>query len=253
MSQSVQRAITLVRRSAESPVSLSEAAALLDVHKSTALRLLQTLEASRFVRKTGAGTYVFGAGLIELSELTLGSLDLRQNTGRLLRDLQRSTGHTVHLAQLTGDEIIYIDKVDSPAHQTVRLPSRVGHAVSIYASAVAKVILAHLPQAERQRLLSYVALERYTSTTLTDTDSLEVEFATIRRRGWAVDNGEHDSYILCLAVPVRGPRGQVVAAISLTTIEVIASLASLEEHVPRLLATARALSVELGHSASTPG
>ena len=105
MSQSVQRAIELIRLSAEHPISLTDAARILDVHKSTALRILQTLEAERFVRKTGAGTYVFGSGLIELSELTLGSMDLRQHAGNILRTLQHRVGHTVHLAQLTGDEI----------------------------------------------------------------------------------------------------------------------------------------------------
>ncbi|HLT82603.1 MAG TPA: IclR family transcriptional regulator [Phototrophicaceae bacterium] len=248
MSQSVQRAITLIQRSAQGPLSLAEAANLLDVHKSTALRLLQTLEAARFVRRTGAGTYVFGAGLIELSELTLGSMDLRQLAGRLLRDLQRRTGHTVHLAQLTGDEIIYIDKVDSAAHPTVQLPSRVGHAVSMHASAVGKVILAHLPRPDRERLLSYVTLERHTATTITDRDSFEVELATVRHRGWAADNGERDSYVVCVGVPVRDSRGQVVAAISISSVEVVASLAQLEENLPLLFATARAVSAELGHN-----
>lgn len=248
MSQSVQRAVELVQRSAEGPISLSDAAALLDVHKSTALRILQTLEAARFVRKTGAGTYVFGSGLIELSEMTLGSMDLRQHAGRPLRELQRQTGHTVHLAQLTGDEIIYVDKVDSPAFQSVQLPSRIGHAVSIYASAVGKVILAYLPRAERDRLLAHVVFERFTPTTFADRDSLEVELASVRNRGWAADNGEHDSYVMCVAVPVRDSRGQVVAAISVTAIEVVASLAKLEENIPLLYATARTVSAELGHA-----
>ena len=107
MGQSIQRAINLVRRSAEHPLTLTEAADVLGVHKSTALRILQTLENARFVRKTGAGTYVLGSGLIELSELALGSMDLRQFAATHLAQLQRQTGHTVHLAQLTGDEIIY--------------------------------------------------------------------------------------------------------------------------------------------------
>ena len=246
MSQSIQRAIDLIRRSAEGPLSLTDAAELLDVHKSTALRVLQTLEAARFVRKTGAGTYVFGSGLIELSELTLNSMDLRPFATPLLRTLQRRTGHTVHLAQLTGDEIIYIEKVGSPTPTTIQLPSRVGHAVSIYASAVGKVILAHLPRDERDRLLQHVEFERYTATTFSDRDTLEIELAGIRSRGWAVDNGEHDAYVMCVAVPVRDSRGLVVAALSITAVEFVASLATLEGYLPQLLDTATALSLELG-------
>lgn len=114
MSQTIQRAIELVKKTAEEPLSLAQAAEVLGVHKSTALRILRTLEAARFVRKTGAGTYVVGSGLIELSELALGSMDLRQFASAHLRELGRETGHTVHLAQLTGDEIIYIDRQASP-------------------------------------------------------------------------------------------------------------------------------------------
>ncbi|MCZ7423831.1 IclR family transcriptional regulator [Verrucosispora sp. WMMA2121] len=249
MSQSVRRAVDLIRRAAEHPLSLTEAADVLGVHKSTALRILQTLESARFVRRTGAGTYVLGSGIIELSELALGSMDLRQFAAAPLRTLQRKTGHTVHLAQLTGDEIIYIDKVDSPAVDAVKLPSRIGRAVSIYASAVGKTILAYLPTAERDRLLSHVVFERFTPTTYADRESLDAELVRIRDQGWAVDNGEHDTYVMCVAAPIRDSRGRVIAAASMTAIEVIASLDQLKESLPLLLDTANQISGELGHTA----
>ncbi|GAA1271442.1 IclR family transcriptional regulator [Sphaerisporangium rubeum] len=246
MAQAIQRAINLIRLSAEHPLSLAEASDVLGVHKSTALRILQTLEAARFVRKTGAGTYVFGSGLIELSELALGSMDLRQFASGHLRQLQRQTGHTVHLAQLTGDEIVYVDKVDSPAFDAVKLPSRIGRAVSIYASAVGKVILAYLSREERDRLLAHVSFERYTATTFTDRDSLEAELTRVAERGWALDDGEHDAYVMCVATPVRDSRGKVIAAVSLTAIEVIATLDQLKEKLPLLLETSALISQELG-------
>ncbi|MFJ5597567.1 IclR family transcriptional regulator [Micromonospora parva] len=248
LAQSIRRAIDLIRRSAEHPLSLTEAADVLGVHKSTALRILQTLESARFVRRTGAGTYVLGSGLIELSELALGSMDLRQPAAAHLRALQRETGHTVHLAQLTGDEIIYIDKVDSPAFDAVKLPSRVGRAVSIYASAVGKTILAYLPRQERDRLLSHVVFEKFTDTTFTDHDALEAELARIQQCGWAMDNGEHDAYVMCVAAPIRDSRGQVIAAASITAIEVIASLEQLKSNLPLLLETANKISYELGYA-----
>jgi DNA-binding IclR family transcriptional regulator len=245
--QSIQRAIDLIRKSAERPLTLTEASVVLGVHKSTALRILQTLEAARFMRKTGAGTYVLGSGLIELADLALGSIDLRQYAAAHLRELQRQTGHTVHLAQLTGDEIIYIDKVDSPAFDAVKLPSRVGRAVSIYASAVGKVILAYLPREERDRLLAHVVFQRYTGTTFADRDSLEAELARVKERGWATDNGEHDTYVMCVAAPIRDSRGEVIAALSITAIEVIANLEQLKENLPLVLETANLISKELGH------
>jgi DNA-binding IclR family transcriptional regulator len=200
------------------------------------------------VRKTGAGTYVLGSGLIELSELALGSMDLRQFAAEHLRQLQQQTGHTVHLAQLTGDEIVYIDKVDSRAFDAVKLPSRIGRAVSIYASAVGKVILAYLSRQERDRLLSHVTFERYTDTTFADRESLEAELVRVAERGWASDNGEHDAYVMCVAAPIKDSRGQVIAAVSITAIEVIATLEQLTGKLPLLLDTAALISKELGYT-----
>ncbi|WP_432861951.1 IclR family transcriptional regulator [Microbispora rosea] len=252
MAQSIQRAINLIRVAAEHPLTLTEAADVLGVHKSTALRILQALEAARFVRKTGTGTYVFGSGLIELSELALGSMDLRQFASAHLRRLQGQTGHTVHLAQLTGNEIIYIDKVDSPAFDAVKLPSRIGRAVSLYASAVGKAILAYLPREDRDRLLAHVAFDRYTDTTITDRESFEAELAQVREQGWSVDNGEHDAYVMCVAAPVRDSRGKVVAAVSITAIEVIETLDQLKEKLPLLLETATLISQEIGYTPEAP-
>jgi DNA-binding IclR family transcriptional regulator len=206
------------------------------------------LEAARFVRRTGAGTYVFGSGLIELSEVALGSLDVRQFGAEHIRRLQRETGHTVHLAQLTGDEIIYIDKVDSPTFVGATLPSRIGRAVSIYASAAGKVILAYLPRAERDRLLSHVVFQRYTNTTFADRDSLEAELLNVAANGHATDNGERDAYAMCVAAPVRDSRGHVVAAISMSAVEVIANLDKLKESLPLLLDAADRVSKELGYT-----
>lgn len=248
MAQSVERALALVRRSAERPLSLGEAAELLGVHKSSALRLLQTLEAARFVRRTGAGTYVLGSGVIELSEMALGSMDLRQAAHPHLVDLQRRTGHTVHLAQLTGDEVVYIDKVDSPAFDSVKLPSRIGRAVSIYASAVGKIVLAYRTPQERDHLLRKVEFVRFTPTTLATREALDEELERIRDEGWARDAGEHDSYALCVGVPVRDSRGEVVAALSLTAIEVVATLEDLEQHLPLLLEVADTVSREYGYT-----
>jgi DNA-binding IclR family transcriptional regulator len=251
VAQSIRRAIDLVRRSAEHPLTLTEAAEVLGVHKSTALRILQTLENARFVRKTGAGTYVLGSGLIELSELALGSMDLRQFAATHLAQLQRHTGHTVHLAQLTGDEIIYIDKVDSPAFDAVKLPSRIGRAVSLHASAVGKTILAHLPPQERDRLLTHITYERFTDTTITDRHTLETELHQIHNQGWATDNGEHDAYVMCIAAPIHDSRGHVIAALSITAIEVIATLQQLQTQLPLLLETATLISKEIGYTPTT--
>lgn len=248
MAQSIDRALELVRRAAEEPLSLTEASDVLGVHKSTALRILQSLEASRFVRKTADGTYVVGSGIIELAQRALGSLDLRQFAARPLRDIQRKTGCIVHLAQLLGDEVIYIDKVDSPSIDSIQLQSRIGRPVSVYASGVGKLILAYQSPEERARMLDGVELVQHTPTTIADRAALDAEFAGIVERGWATDNGELHDFVNCVAVPIRAAGGEVFAALSLTAVKVVTPLDRLVEHLPLLLGVADSLSAEMGYT-----
>lgn len=249
MSQSVERAIELVRRTSERPLSLTEAAGALGVHKSTALRILQTLEANRFVRKTESGFYVLGNGLIELAQLALGTMDLRRLAGHYLRELQQETGHTVHLAQLSGDEVVYIDKVDSPSLDGVQINSRIGQPVSLYASGVGKMILAHRSDDERARLLRRVALVQHTPTTFATPSALEAELERIRERGWATDDGELHDLVNCVAVPILDASGDVVAALSLTAMKTIAPISVLQDYLPVLLETASTISQDVGYTA----
>lgn len=247
MAQSVDRALELVRRASEEPISLTDASEILGVHKSTAWRILQSLESARFVRKTSDGSYVLGGGVVELAQRALGALDLRQFAARPLREVQRATGCTVHLAQLLGDEIIYIDKIDSASIDSIQLASRIGRPVSPYASGVGKVILAYLPEAERDRLLATVELVQHTPTTLASRPALDAEFEKIRARGWGVDDGELHDFVNCIAVPIRNSEGDVFAALSLTSMKALTPLDKLVDHLPLLQATADSLSREMGY------
>lgn len=246
MAQSIERGIELVQQASKHPLSLTEAAQVLGVHKSTALRILQTLEAGRFVRKTSTGSYVLGSGLIELAQQALGAMDIRRFAGPYLRDLQRQTGLTVHLAQLTGDEIVYIDKVDSPTLDSVQLHSRIGRPVSPYASGVGKMILAYRSREERTRLLSQVELIQHTATTFATRESLDAELDQIRAQGWATDNGELYDFVNCVAAPIRDSSREVVAALSLTALKVLTPIPALMTHLPLLLDSAATISREVG-------
>lgn len=248
MAQSIDRALELVRLASEEPLSLTEASDVLGVHKSTAWRILQSLETARFVRRTADGSYVLGSGVIELAQRALGTLPLRQFAARPLREVQRATGCTVHLAQLLGDEIIYIDKIDSSSIDSIQLASRIGRPVSPYASGVGKLILAYLPREERDRLLDGIELVQHTPTTLATRPALDAEFVTIRERGWATDDGELHDFVNCIAVPIRNADGEVFAALSVTAMKVLTPLDELVDYLPLLLTTADSLSAEMGYT-----
>ncbi|PRY00813.1 IclR family transcriptional regulator [Allonocardiopsis opalescens] len=244
MSQTVQRAIVIVEFLAERARGLSEVADRLGVHRSTALRLLQTLEANGFALRRADGRYAVGTRLIAIAQEALESLDVRQVAAPHIRALHQSCGHTIHLAQLVGREIIYIDKVESSG--AVRMYSRIGRPASPHASGVGKVILAQLTPERREEVLAAAELTSHTSTTFDTLGALDAELERIAQRGWGVDDGEFEDFINCVAAPVRNSTGDIVAAVSITSLKVIAALPELSKLLPELRATTDAISRELG-------
>jgi DNA-binding IclR family transcriptional regulator len=244
LSQTINRAISIIEFVAERARTLNEVAGHLDVHRSTALRQLQTLEDGRFVMRRSDGRFVVGTRLIAIAQLALENLDLRQIAGPHLRTLQAQVGHTVHLAQLMGEEIIYVDKVDGTA--SVRMYSRVGKPASPTASGVGKVILSQLSPDRRDALLAGVDWTAHTQNTHTSPETLVADLDRIRQRGWGVDDGEFEEFVNCIAVPICNSTGDIVAGLSITSIKAIASLRDLHLFMPVLQECAQAINKELG-------
>ena len=140
MSQTVERALRILKLISASPRSLTELAQNIGVHKSTALRLLQTLEQADTVRQDSAGKYVLGFGIIPLAESAINQIDTRGIAHPFLEKLASEIGHTVHLGQLIDKRVIYVDKVDGAG--TVAMGSRIGLPAELHTAAVAMVMLA---------------------------------------------------------------------------------------------------------------
>jgi DNA-binding IclR family transcriptional regulator len=243
----VQRAIDILEFVAEHPRSLGDVAGHLAVHRSTALRLLQTLGEGGLVRKTPDGRYAVGYRLAGLAQLAVRQFDLLAVAHPHLVALGEKTGHTIHLAALEGKNIIYIDKVE-PA-STVRLYSQIGRPVPLHTSAVSKSILASLPREQALALLDGCRFDVYTENTITSAAELLRELDEFAGRGWACDDGEFEDFVNCVAAPIHRETGAAVGAVSVTSLKALADLNSLVELVPDLLATASTISRELGWSA----
>jgi DNA-binding IclR family transcriptional regulator len=246
VSQSLDRALSLLDGLAEGPRTLDQLAELVGVHKSTVLRLLRTLEQHRFVQRDGIRYYRLGTHLFDLAHRALEDRDVRRLVEPALRDLNAATGHTVHLASYEGGEVIYIDKYES--RHNVRMYSRIGKRAPLHCTAVAKVLIAARPEAERRAVAASIDYPRLTENTITDPAAYLAELDGVAERGYAVDDAEHESFIHCIAAPIRGNRGEVLAAMSVSVPQVILDLDGLLELVPDLLTAAAKASADCGWS-----
>lgn len=144
MSQTVRRAIDILEFIARRPRTQTEVGEHLGVHRSTALRILESLTEGGLARRLPDGRYAVGHRLAGLAHLALEQFGLKDVAGEHLRLLGERCGHTVHLAALEGERIVYVDKVDPV--DGVRLYSQIGRPVTLHTAGVAKAILAHIPR-----------------------------------------------------------------------------------------------------------
>jgi DNA-binding IclR family transcriptional regulator len=242
MNQTVDRALTILPLLAERPATLTDVAADLGVHKSTALRLLRTLQDHGLVYRQPDQRYRLGARLLGLAQQAIENLDIRAIAHPHLVRLNEQCGHTVHLAVHEDDEVTYIDKVES--RYPLRLYSRIGKPVPMTVAAVAKVLLADLPEPELRALAERIEYPQYTPHSTPAAAAFLAELAKVRAQGWAADLGGHEPSINCVGAPIRGADGRVVAAASVSAPTVVLPRDGLLDLLPLLRRTADAISEE---------
>jgi IclR family KDG regulon transcriptional repressor len=244
MSQTLERALTILDHVAEEPRHIGEIATFLGVHHSTALRLLHTLRKHGFVAELPDHRYRLGSATFRLASQALESLDLRSIAHPFMAWLNEETHETVHLGTLEGDNVVYIDKVE--AQHPVRMHSRVGAIANMHCAGIAKGILAFLPQEQRTNLLDGRDLPRRTEHTIITRDALEAEFAVAREQGFVRDDEENEHGIHCVAAPIFTASGEVAGSMSVSTPMSRIDRDTLLSFVPALLTATRDASWELG-------
>jgi len=242
--QSVDRALRILEilaRSGESGVT--EVAAALEVHKSTAFRLVATLEQHGLVEQVeGRGKYRLGVGLLRLAGATSARLDVVQEARPLCKQLAASTGETVNLATLSGHSALYLDQIASAS--ALQPHNWVGQHIPLHATSNGKVLLAWLPVAELDELLGN--LPALTGATITTKPRFKRELAVVRDQGYAVAVDELEVGLTAAAAPIRSAHGDIIASMSISGPTFRLNDEKLEEAVPMLVAAATEVSHRLG-------
>ena len=216
ISSSVTKAFRIVEMlagHASEGLSLGDLSTRLHMPKSTTHRYLATLESLELAERDGADRFRLGTRVIELAGSYLANTDLRIESHALLEEVAAQTGETVHLAVPSGDEVIYIAKVESI--HALRMYSHIGARLPMHCTALGKALLAHFPPERTQRLTPGPLAAR-TAKTITSAEALGHELDLIREQGFAIDDEENEVGVCCVGAPVFDYTGSAVAALSIS-------------------------------------
>ena len=213
----VERTLNLIKLLADGkPRALTDISRELEISSSTVFRILATLVSHNFIQKDdGSGEYRLGISCLEMAGAFFNTIDIRQEALPELERLRDITSETVHLGLLDKMEVVYLEKIHG-LHAIGLMSSRVGGRSPAYCTGLGKALLAYEdPRIVRRYFLEH-GLQKFTSNTITEIDALMKELDRIRTRGYALDEGEHEEGVRCVAVPIVDFSYHTVAAISIS-------------------------------------
>jgi len=252
-SQSVERGLAILSSfSADRRlIGVSEVAQELGLSRSTAHRYIATLARLGYLyQDPTTRKYVLGPRVLELGFTAINSMELRDVAAPQLRRLCDETGHTVNMAILDDVDIVYIERFRASRRNqdAIDLDLHVGSRLPAYCTSMGKVLLAFLPDVERDEVLRRITFARRGPNTLTSRTALLAELERVRGTGIAVNNEELAYGLRSVAVPVIAADGAAVAAVNLAAHRTMASLDDLVARIgPLMQRTAAEISAQLGY------
>ncbi len=213
--RSVDRAAALLLAlgDCQGEAGVTELARRLGLHKSTASRLLATLQKRGLVEQDEeTGKYRLGLVVIRLAERAERTLDLRGISMPELERLARLTHETTGLGILDADALLTVAQADGP--NLIAVGDWTGRSTPLHCVASGKVLLAAVAEREVLRIVRR-GIVSYTERTITELEPLLEELARIRRRGYATALGEYEMGLNAVSAPVHDARGNVVAAVDI--------------------------------------
>ena len=215
------------------PVRFSELLEGSAIPKATLYRLLRTLTKQGMLGfDDERGTYTPGMRLVRMAHAAWAQSSLAPIARPHLDALSAEVDETVHLAQLDGGHVLYVDK--RRASRPVVMYSQAGKVGPAYCTGVGKAMLAFLPEPDLDAALAQQSWHRFTPATIVGPEAMRAELAGIREDGHALDREEHETGILCIAVPLLSTAGAVRGAVSVTSTVDRTDADALRRHLPPL-------------------
>jgi IclR family transcriptional regulator, KDG regulon repressor len=251
--QSLERAFSIVEQVARSPagINLVELSKAVGLHNSTTFHLVKTMVQLGYLSQMpDSKRYRIGSKLFSMAAGALEENTFLALATPVLQSLSGATGETAHFAIRSGGEVVVIARTAGSG--LLQLMDRTGSQRPAHATALGKVLLAALNDAQIRQFLGANPLRKYTRKTIVDRDLLLREIADVRKKGVAYDDGEYDDDIRCVAVPVHDFAGRVAGAVGISGAVFRLSLQALQAKAQQVREAARGLSMQLGYQDKRP-
>ena len=216
---------------ARHPQTLSQLALRLRIPKTSLMRILASLAEAGYVLKLPDHRgYVLGPRAARLTLTFLATQEFSRSARAVLADVVRATGETCNLNALEGQQMRYLERVETT--QRLRLTMAAGDLVPLHCTASGKLALGMMTPQRRERVLRNLAMHRYTPQTITDRQALEQELASVAKDPIGVDREEFVQGMVAVAVPVLNDKGAMIAALACHGPTARISMADLHKHLP---------------------
>jgi DNA-binding IclR family transcriptional regulator len=249
MIKSVEKIIAILNILNETPnLGVTKIAEMIEVNKSSAYRLLSTLEMHDFVqRNPETKKYKLGLVFLKYYSNIISDLSLTHVARPSLEKLVADTGESAHLCVLSkNNTAIFIDNISGPGKINVNV--RVGSEEEFYCSAVGKNLVAFMPTEKLNKLVDSVEFKQHTIRTVTSKNVLLEQLERIRQQGYAMDDEEIFTGVRCVAAPIRDYKGNVVASLGISGSAARIEINNIGEYAQAVIAAAREISEKLGYS-----
>lgn len=214
--KSLSRGLTALELVLEQSATPQSLARTLDVDRTTAYRILNTLAAHGFVlRDQLDDQYVINVRKVfSFAHSVIGKLHFPTLATPYLEKLRLKTGEASSLAVLQDAVVVYVNHL--PSEEAITVAPMLGVRRPVHVSAMGKAIWSHLPAAEQEQLFNLVECASLTSKTPTNTEQIRAELRITRDRGYAIDDEETFDGVRCVAAPVRNHRDEIIAAMGIS-------------------------------------
>ena len=245
--KSVYRTVKILEAfNAEEGMTVTEISKRFNFPKSSVHQILNTLTNENMLAKDPVThKYYLGIKLFTLGDKARANLEIRKVAAPLLKELKYKFNETVHLTVLDNDEVLYVECLESS--KLLRTFSVLGYRAPLHCTAVGKALMAHLPEEDLNRVIRTKGLTKFTKNTITDKKRLLKELNSVVKKGYSVDNIEHEQGVRCVGAPIRNHQGEVFAAISVTWPSQRLKLNRVPQIAKTVIATADEISRRLGY------